>query len=529
MRRGAGSLGGQTAVAGNQGETIASTGSVPGPRYKWAVVLVVGSGVFIATLDASSVNISLPRIADDLGEDFPAVQWIALAYLIGMNGLMLPFGRLSDLIGRKRISLAGFIMFGSGALFSFLSPNLEFLIGARIFQSIGAAMLQSTGPGLLVGAFPANERGRAMGLNGSIVSVGLLTGPVVGGAITDTLGWRFIFLLSVPITILALIAGLLLLRETTRIRNERFDPLGAVLLMLWIAPLIYVLRQGPLQGWGSPMILGLTGVVIVAFSTFIVSQIRFRYPVVDLSIFRIRLFSLSVLIALFTFMALAAIILLAPFLLHNLVGLSVAEAGLMLALVPLGSVSLAMVGGALADRYGPRIPATVGLLLMSGSVASMAFVHADTPVGTIIPRLLMLGFGQGLFMSPNSSSIMGSLPRSMLGLAGGFLSWSRTFAFASGQAIWGAVFATVVILAAGVGTVLEAPPEALQSGFAAGFFGSAGLLLVAAILASTRGRVVAPLEPDATPPAPPRREEFILGWPGRSGESTRPYRSSIGT
>ena len=149
---------------------------------------MVGSGVFIATLDASSVNISLPRIADDLGEDFPAVQWIALAYLIGMNGLMLPFGRLSDLIGRKRISLTGFILFGSGALLTFLSPNLEFLIGARIFQSVGAAMLQSTGPGLLVGAFPANERGRAMGLNGSIVSVGLLTGPVVGGLITDTLG-----------------------------------------------------------------------------------------------------------------------------------------------------------------------------------------------------------------------------------------------------------------------------------------------------------------------------------------------------
>jgi len=483
---------------------------------------VVGSGVFIATLDASSVNISLPRIAHDLSEDFPAVQWIALAYLIGMNGLMLPFGRLSDLIGRKRISLTGFILFGSGALLSFLSPNLEFLIGARIFQSVGAAMLQSTGPGLLVGAFPANERGRAMGLNGSIVSVGLLTGPIVGGLITDTLGWRFIFLLSVPVTVFALIAGLILLRETPRLRNERFDPIGAILLMLWIAPLVYVLRQGPLQGWSSTMIVGLIGVAIVAFSTFIVSQIRSRHPVMNLSIFRIRLFSLSVLIALFTFMALAAIILLTPFLLHNLVGLSVTEAGLMMAFVPLGSVSLAMVGGALADRYGPRIPATVGLLLMSGSIASMAFINADTPVRTIIPRLLIMGFGQGLFMSPNSSSIMGSLPRSMLGLAGGFLSWSRTFAFASGQAIWGAVFATVVIFAAGGGVVLEASSEALQSGFAAGFFGSAGVLLVAAVLASTRGRVVAPPEPDAAPPTPPRREKFILGWPGSPGEASSP-------
>ena len=485
------------------------------------MVLVVGSGVFIATLDASSVNVSLPRIAEDLGEDFPAVQWIALAYLIGMNGLMLPLGRLSDLIGRKRVSLTGFVIFGTGALLSFLSPNLEILIGVRIFQSIGAAMLQSTGPGLLVGAFPPNERGRAMGLNGSIVSVGLLTGPVVGGAITDAFNWRFIFLLPVPVALLALLAGIFLLRETPRIRNERFDALGTILLMLWIAPLVYLLNQGQRQGWNSPVIVGLIGIVIVAFSSFIVSQVRSRYPVINLSIFRVRLFSLSVLIALITFTALAAVILLTPFLLHNLAGLSVAKAGLMMSLIPLGSVSLAMVGGALADRFGPRIPATVGLLMMSGSVASMAFIHADTPVESIIPRLLMLGFGQGLFMSPNSSSIMGSLPRSKLGLAGGFLAWSRTFAFASGQAIWGAVFATVVLLVAGAGTVLEAPPEALQSGFAAGFFGSAGFLLVAAILASARGRVIAPPEPGDTPPAPTRREEFILGWPGSPGETSR--------
>jgi EmrB/QacA subfamily drug resistance transporter len=480
------------------------------------VVLVVGAGVFVATLDASSVNISLPRIARSLDADLLSVQWIALAYLIGMNGLMLPFGRLSDLVGRKRISLTGFAFFGIGGLLSFLSPGLGYLIAARIFQSIGAAMLQSTGAGLIVGAFPAKERGRAMGLNGSIVSVGLLVGPVVGGLVTDTLGWRYIFILPVPIAVLALIAGSFLLRETGRIRNERFDTFGAILVMLWIAPLIYLLNQGKNQGWGSPLILSLAAVVIAAFAAFIFSQVRVRHPIVSLSIFRVRLFSLSVLIAILTFMALAGSILLTPFLLQNLLGLTVAESGFMMALIPVGSVSLAMVGGALADRYGPRIPATIGLLMMAAAMASFAFIEPDTSVTSIIPRLLLLGFGQGLFMSPNSSSIMGSLPRSKLGLAGGFLAWSRTFAFASGQAIWGAVFATVVLISAGAGTVLDAPASALQSGFAAGYFGCAGALLVAAVLASARGRVTAPVEADPAAPITLREDDSMLGWPARS-------------
>ena len=383
-------------------------------------------------------------------------------------------------------------------------------------------MLQSTGAGLIVGAFPANERGRAMGLNGSIVSVGLLTGPVVGGAITGTLGWRFIFLLPVPIVLLALVAGSFLLRETTRIRGERFDPFGAILLMLWIAPLVYILNQGQRQGWGSPTILGLAGVAAIAFIAFIISQVKVRYPVVSLSIFRIRLFSLSLMIALLTFVALAGSVLLTPFLLQNFVGMQITQSGFMMSLIPLGSVSLAMVGGALADRYGPRIPATVGLLMMAAALASMAFIQPDTPVRAIVPRLLLLGFGQGLFMSPNSSSIMGSLPRSKLGLAGGFLAWSRTFAFASGQAIWGAVFATVVLLVAGAGTVLDAPPAALQSGFAAGYYGCAGALLLAAILASARGRVTAPPDPDDTPPIQLRGDDFVLGWPARSGPASAP-------
>ena len=483
------------------------TDPVPTPRYKWAVVLVVGSGVFIATLDASGVAVTLPRIAEDLDRDFLAVQWIALAYLIGMNGLMLPFGRLSDLIGRKRISLIGFSIFGCGSLFSFLSPDLEILIFIRIFQSVGAAMLQSTGPGLLVGAFPPQERGRAMGINGSIVSIGLLTGPIVGGAITDILGWRFIFLLPVPIAFIALIAGIVLLRETERTRNERFDLIGTVLLILWIAPLVYVLNQGQKQGWDSPTILSLCGMVIVAFTTFLVSQNRSLHPVVDLKVFRVRLFTLSVSISLLTFMALAGNFLLMPFLLHNLIGLSVAKAGLMMSLVPLGSVSLAMVGGRLADRFGPRIPATIGLLVMSSAVLSMGLIESDTSITAIIPRMLLLGFGQGLFMSPNASSIMGSLPRNKLGLAGGFLAWSRTFAFASGQAMWGAVFAAVVIISSRSSTVLEAEPEALQSGFTAGFFGAAGVLFIAAIIASTRGRVVPPPNISAlSSPSPSKKE-----------------------
>ncbi len=464
-------------------------------RYKWLVAAVVGSGVFMSTLSQGSLNVALPTIAAEFQVDLTIVQWLSLAYGLGVTSLLLSTARLADIVGRRRMYLLGYAVFGIGAVICSLMPTIYLIIAGRVVQSIGAAMLQSTGSALLVSAFPASQRGRAMGINGSFVSSGILMGPVVGGLLTEAFGWRANLLVGVPIAIVGLIIGGRILREAREARGESFDYFGGVLLAMWVAPLVFMLNQGQRIGWYSPRIIVSAVIFVVAAAGFFYLQRRRLYPIVDLAVFKVRQFSLSVGIALVTNMARAGSTLLTPFLLQILLGISVGQVGLMMALVPLGGILLAFVGGAVADRWGPRIPSTLGLLLMAAGIASLGFVESTTSLISVALRLFLIGIGQGFFISPNSSSIMGALPRNRLALAGGFLAWSRTFGVSVGQATWGAIFAVVVISASGVPVALEAGADAMQAGFRAVYLSAAVMLLVAAFLSSFRGRVD---QPDAT-------------------------------
>ena len=461
-------------------------------RYKWLVAAVVGSGVFMSTLSQGSLNVALPTIAAEFQVDLTVVQWLSLAYGLGVTSLLLSTARLADIVGRRRMYLIGYAVFGIGAVICSLMPTIYLIIAGRVVQSIGAAMLQSTGAALLVSAFPAGQRGRAMGINGSFVSSGILMGPVVGGLLTEAFGWRANLLVGVPIAIVGLIIGSRILREAREARGESFDYFGGVLLAMWVAPLVFMLNQGQRAGWDSPRIMVSAIIFIVAIAGFFYVQRRRLYPIVDLAVFKVRQFSLSVGIALVTNMARAGSTLLTPFLLQILLGISVGQVGFMMALVPLGGILLAFVGGAVADRWGPRIPSTLGLLLMAAGIASLGFVESTTSLTSVAPRLFLIGIGQGFFISPNSSSIMGALPRNRLALAGGFLAWSRTFGVSVGQATWGAIFAVVVISASGIPVALEAGADAMQAGFRAVYLSAAAMLLVAAFLSSFRGRVDQP-------------------------------------
>ena len=409
----------------------------PGDRYKWSVMVVVGSGVFMATLDGSIVNVSLPTLAREFGEDITVVQWVVLAYLVGLAGLMLSMGRLADIVGRKRTFLTGFIIFGVGSALCGLSPGVWWLVGARVVQAVGGAMLGANGAALVVAAFPARERGKAMGIIGTVVSIGLLTGPVVGGAIIATLGWPFIFLINVPIALAATIGGMRLLRESRGSPGEKFDFVGATLLAIWIIALIFALNHGRERGWLSPVISTAWVVAIAAFAAFIVAEIKARFPAVQMAVFQIKMFRSSLGIALLTFASLASVILLTPFLLQDLLGLPVAKVGLVMATIPAISGVLALIGGTIVDRFGARVPASLSLILVTGGMASMAFVDENTSALQVVLRLAVVGVGLGFFMPANSSTLMSSLPRAQLGLAGGFLAWSRTLGFATGQAIGG--------------------------------------------------------------------------------------------
>ena len=474
------------------GDSVAATGSesVPG-NYKWKVAAVISGSFLFSAMDLNSALVALPTIAGEYEVDLPTVQWVVLVSFLAMNALLLPLGRMSDLAGRKRMLLIGLLVTGVGGVFSFLAPALSWLYVARAVQGAGAAALQAVGPPLLIAAFPAKERGKAMGVNVTMVSTGLMLGPVLGGLIAGSIGWRFIFLLPVPVMLLAAFVGAKVLRETPKTEGEGFDFPGTGLLVLWMLPLFYILNRGSKLGWGSPTILGLIGLLVVAFASFIWSQLRSAHPVVALSVFRNRAFTTAVVVAVLNFLAFGATVLLVPFMLQNQLGLEVAKVGLVMAVIPLSSLVLASSGGILADRFGARLMTTAGLLLRAAGLLSLGFLAAGASIGVLIAPMVAVGVGQALFQPPNASALLSALPRRHGGLAGGFLALSRTFGMGLGQVVWGAVFAGVVTATAGVSSALDAPPEIMAEGFRVSFLGAGAILLLAAALAVSRKKAEA--------------------------------------
>ncbi len=462
------------------------------------ISIVIGSGVLMSTISQGSLNISLPEIAKEFDVDLTVVQWLSLSYSIGVISLVLSFSRLADIFGRRKFYLLGYAIFASGSLLSSLMPDLWMIVAARFYQSIGAALVQSTGVALLVATFPENRRGQALGINATFVTGGILLGPIVGGIVTELVSWRANFYLPVPIAIAAIFGGWKFIQEHPEKSSSKFNWLGSILLILSIAPLIFALNQISHSGWAHPRVLSALIIFSASTTMFYMSQTRSAYPLIDFSIFKLRPFSLSLGIALLANMARSSTQLLVPFLLQLAIGVPIHHAGMMMAIIPLGAMSISLVGGWMSDFWGPRLPSTGGLTLISIGMITLGFIDSEASYLHISLPLLMLGIGQGLFMSSNSSSIMGSLPRNKLAIAGGFNVWSRTFGTGLGHAVWGGVFAAIVTANADVQTALNAEVEHLMYGFKIVFICGAATTVLAALLAATRGKTVTPR---AIPPA----------------------------
>jgi EmrB/QacA subfamily drug resistance transporter len=303
-----------------------------GPNHKWWAFGAVSIGVFMTTLDISIVNISLPQIMGDLNTTLDAVQWVILAYLLTISSLLLTFGRLADLMGRKRVYIAGFVVFTVGNLLASLSQSVMELTLARALTGVGGAMIQANGAAITAAVFPPEERGKALGLNGTIVASGLVTGPTIGGVLTDALGWRSIFFVAIPVGLLAIPFASLVLREERisiprGVRREPFDWLGAVLWAGFLFALLFALNRGPDVGWGSPASITLfvaSGFLLVVFTLV---ELRNAYPTIRLSLFRIWGFSAGSTASFSTFVGQQANTFLMPFYLQMALGLSARTAG----------------------------------------------------------------------------------------------------------------------------------------------------------------------------------------------------------
>jgi len=409
---------------------------------KWLILTSVSLGSLMATLDGSIVNIALPAIQTDFGVDLTTIEWVVVAYLLIVGSLLLPFGRLGELLTFKRVYLAGFAVFTLASICCGASPNVAALVGFRVVQGIGAAMLMAMGPAIVAHTFPAAERGRALGLNAVAVAFGLSLGPAVGGILTQAATWRAIFLINAPIGLLASLWAARILPVETPGKGQSFDVRGAALSGVSLFALLLALSDGQEWGWTSPAIVGLVVAFVVLGAVFLYVERVSAFPMIDLSMFGSRPFSAGLASVVIAFAGLFTATFLLPFFLEQGSGFSPIEAGLLLTPVPITMALVAPLSGAASDRVGPRLPASLGMAIMVLGLLSLTELPVDFALPDLIWRLVLLGIGQGMFMSPNSSAVLGSVPRPRVGTASGTLAQMRVNGQALGIALSGAIVAT---------------------------------------------------------------------------------------
>ena len=407
-------------------------------NHKQWVTLNISIGVYMSTLDASIVNISLPTIVRSLNTDVTAVAWVAMSYLIVITGCLLLMGRLSDLFGQRRIYLLGFLTFTTGSALCSFSPTIYFLIGSRMLQGLGASALMANGPAIVTTAYPENERGKALGILGSVVSAGFLTGPILGGFLVEHVGWRSIFFINIPIGAMGIYLSSKVLQRDASTGKGQVDLWGALLIFFFLTSLLLFLNRMT-QG-SDPLLWVWFFLLLLCFGLFILAELRSPSPLVDLSVFKRRLFISSLGASFLSFWMSAAHTFIIPFFLQNILEFSPSKVGMLVFPVALTVMVTAPFGGRFSDRIGVRIPATIGLGLTSLGVFSFTLLRPDAKDLDILWRQIVLGIGISFFNPANNSAIIGSLPREKVGLASSFLALSRNLGM-----VMGVAFAEMVI------------------------------------------------------------------------------------
>jgi len=389
---------------------------------KGVVLLVVTIALFVFPFMASAVNIALPSLGKELALDAVTLGWIATAYLLSSAALLVPFGRIADIYGRKKIFTFGIAIFTLSSLFSGMANSATMLIACRVLQGIGGAMLAGTAVALLTTVFPANERGKVLGITIAAAYLGISLGPVLGGVLTERLGWRSIFFLGALLG-LAVIGVVLwkLKGEWTGAKGERFDFAGSVIYSLGLVALVYGFTLLPAMS-GVGLIIG----GIIGLSAFVRWEMRTRSPVIDVNLFiNSKAFTLSNLAALINYSATFAITFLISLYLQYVKGFNPGSAGLILVAMPAMQAIFSPLAGRLSDRIEPRLIASAGMVLTTVGLVLFIFLNEETSLKLIIGNLILIGFGFALFVSPNTNAVMSSAPKTAYGVASAVLATMR--------------------------------------------------------------------------------------------------------
>ena len=397
---------------------------------KWRVLIIICLGIFMATLDGSILNIANPTIANSMNVDMQDVQWVVTAYMLVITASLLFFGQLGDNLGSVKIYSYGFLVFTLGSFLCSLSAQLDFLIASRVIQAFGASMMMANGIGIVSNTFPASERGKALGITGSVVGIGNMTGPSLGGLLVGNFHWSAIFLINIPIGLFAFyMAYKYLPKELEKTTSkQRFD-LGGITLFA-LASIVTVISLSSKQG-GNFALFSLGIILLLLFYIF---EKRQTQPMLDFELFKIKNFTHGNILGFAAYVAQTSVFFLMPFYMERLLHFTPSMSGLLMTIPPVSMAITAPLSGTLSDRIGSRRITIVSFALMTGAYLLLSTLDNTPDMLKICGGLLLMGIGMGSFGSPNNSSILGSIPREKAGYAGGFISTVRNFSFSIGIA-----------------------------------------------------------------------------------------------
>ena len=404
---------------------------------KWWPLAAVCAGAFMLLVDVTIVNVALPDMARELHTTFPDLQWVIDLYALVLAALVLTVGAVADRFGRRRVYVIGLVVFAASSLACGLAPNVGVLIAARGVQGLGAAAMFATTMALISSSYSGRDRGIAFGTWGAVNGAAAAAGPVIGGLLTAHFGWRWIFLVNLPVSVVAVVMTLLVVAESRDPHPRGIDVPGMVSFTIAAAALTYALIRG---SWGSSATIALIAVTVVALVVFVVAERRVPNPMLDLSLLRNGSFTALLVVGALLSAAAWAGMTYESLWLQSVLGLSPIKAGLVVLPCSLAAFAVSGSIGRILHRASPRLLIGCGMLLITAGALAQAVIREGSGWAVVIPGLVLVGIGAGLTMAPLSATAMAAVPHSRAGMAGGAVSTFRQLGYAFGIAVLGEVF-----------------------------------------------------------------------------------------
>jgi EmrB/QacA subfamily drug resistance transporter len=442
---------------------------------KWWTLAAVSFGLFMIMLDNTVVNVALPSIQRDLDSDLSELEWIVTGYALTFASLMLVGGKVADAYGRRLIFVVGIAVFTVASLLCGLATSSEMLIGARVLQGAGAALMNPATLSIIAATFPPRQRGTAIGIWAGVSALALAIGPLVGGLITEHIHWSWIFFVNIPVGVVGVAASFLLIDESRDETHASLDLPGLAASAVGLFALTYGLIEANTYGWSSPRIVGAFALSAISLASFVVLERRRRDPMLPLELFRSGTYTGANLVVLLVALAMFGVFFFVSLYMQNVLGYSAVETGAAFLPMTILIILVAPVAGRSSDRFGSRGLMTVGMLLVALQLVMLSRLSADASFWNLLPALLIGGVGMAMTMTPSAAAATRSVPVDKAGVGAAVLNSARQVGGTMGIAVMGA------IMAAEAGSELSV--EAFMRGFETALTVAAGIALAGAVVA----------------------------------------------